>query len=805
MFRHVTRIIFAGMVMTLLASGLFAQAPPAITRVVNFGDLSTRLCPGVGAFIFGARMGPNTTQAAPAGLTVTVGGQNATVAFGNGGLLAIVIPAGLSPGTANVVVTYQGRVSPSFTITLDAAAPTIVLEGVPNKSGPMCGNRTAERFPLPGDVINCAAMGLGQAGAPTVSVGGVPATGVAVVPAGFNAPGISAIDFVVPDLAPGTYPVVVRVGAFSSNTIQVPVSSQPGIIVSQTGFTFQAIQGGGAPSPNQLRVQNTGGAPQNFQITTITTSGGNFVAVDLSNGQIQPGAEATINVSVVPGALTPGDYYGQVRIDAPGAVNSPQFVSVVLSVSPASATVPPVVEPVGLVFVRLNNGPNPAAQSFRITNLRNVAVPFATATDFFGGQRWFSVAPANGNVAPGQPVTINVTADVALATGVYPGRITVNFPQDNFTAVVTLVLVVTPEITLSARKDARRDAGLCNPTRLIPVFSSLGANFSARTAFSTPIEVLVVDDCGSAMRNGSVVASFSNGDDPIPLVSTVAAEGRWSATWVPQRATANTQVTVTARQGDRNLQGVATVGGSVPQNNDTPVVFSNGVLSAASFSRKAQPSPGEFVAIFGSRLADGVEVATAVPLPTQLGATSVIMAGRQLPLLSVSDTQINAVIPYEVGAPAGQQLIVRRGNRASSPTAVTVLSAQPGVYTINNNGQGQGHIYGGPSQQTLASPANPASAGDVLVIYCNGLGAVAPTVAAGSATPGDALRETTNRLTATIGGKEARVAFAGLTPGAAALYQVNLTVPEGVEPGDAVPVVLTVAGVSSPPVTIAVR
>jgi len=49
------------------------------------------------------------------------------------------------------------------------------------------------------------------------------------------------------------------------------------------------------------------------------------------------------------------------------------------------------------------------------------------------------------------------------------------------------------------------------------------------------------------------------------------------------------------------------------------------------------------------------------------------------------------------------------------------------------------------------------------------------------------------------------VASAGLTPGSVALYQFNVTVSEGVEPSDAVAVVLTVAGVSSPPVTIAVR
>jgi uncharacterized protein (TIGR03437 family) len=47
------------------------------------------------------------------------------------------------------------------------------------------------------------------------------------------------------------------------------------------------------------------------------------------------------------------------------------------------------------------------------------------------------------------------------------------------------------------------------------------------------------------------------------------------------------------------------------------------------------------------------------------------------------------------------------------------------------------------------------------------------------------------------------VAFGGLTPGFVGLYQVNLTVPSGVTPGDSVPLILT--GQSSVPVTMAVH
>jgi uncharacterized protein (TIGR03437 family) len=58
-------------------------------------------------------------------------------------------------------------------------------------------------------------------------------------------------------------------------------------------------------------------------------------------------------------------------------------------------------------------------------------------------------------------------------------------------------------------------------------------------------------------------------------------------------------------------------------------------------------------------------------------------------------------------------------------------------------------------------------------------------------------------VSVTIGGVDAPVSVSGLTSGNPGLYRVLATVPSGVS-GDAVSVVVTVAGQSSPPVTMAV-
>jgi uncharacterized protein (TIGR03437 family) len=103
------------------------------------------------------------------------------------------------------------------------------------------------------------------------------------------------------------------------------------------------------------------------------------------------------------------------------------------------------------------------------------------------------------------------------------------------------------------------------------------------------------------------------------------------------------------------------------------------------------------------------------------------------------------------------------------------------------------------------TPSAPAQAGDVLVIYCAGLGVTNQPVADGAASPGSPPTQTQAPVTVSIGGQNANVLFAGLTPTLVGLYQVNVVMPAGVTPGNAVPVLLTVAGQTSPAAIIAAQ
>jgi uncharacterized protein (TIGR03437 family) len=305
------------------------------------------------------------------------------------------------------------------------------------------------------------------------------------------------------------------------------------------------------------------------------------------------------------------------------------------------------------------------------------------------------------------------------------------------------------------------------------------------------------------MNEGIVTVGFSNGDPTLRLRST--QNGRWSVTWPPANVrTGGIQVTLTALQQETNLRGSVQIGGGVTPN-PVPVIAEGGVLDTASY--RGTPAPGSLVAIFGTRLASGPAQAGSLPLPSSLADTSVLLGGELLPLSFASDGQVNAQIPYTLAPNARHQIVVMRGDSLSVPQNVTIGAARPAVFTVDGSGGGQGHIYrAGPSgTAVLAGPDSPARSGEVVVVYCAGLGAVSPEVPAGTAAPLTSLSRTIEPTTALIQGLPATVSFAGLTPGFVGLYQVNVQIPESVVDSDTTALVLTVGDQSSVPVLLAVR
>ena len=234
-----------------------------------------------------------------------------------------------------------------------------------------------------------------------------------------------------------------------------------------------------------------------------------------------------------------------------------------------------------------------------------------------------------------------------------------------------------------------------------------------------------------------------------------------------------------------------------------PIVAAGAILNGASYARQAPVAPGSFVTLFGSKLTQGTAQATTTPLPTQLAGANVIIGGREAPIFFASDGQVNAIVPYGLPVNTTHQVIVTKGATVSTPQSLTLAAAAPGIFARDGSGQGQGIVVDAAGKYVDAS--NPAAAGQVIVLYCTGLGEVTPSVATGAAASLTQLSRTTNPVSLTIGGVTAQVAFSGLAPGFVGLYQVNAVVPTGVVAGSQVPVVITSAGQSSAPVTIAIK
>ncbi len=516
----------------------------------------------------------------------------------------------------------------------------------------------------------------------------------------------------------------------------------------------------------------------------------------------------SVQVSVDPTGLAAGNYYGQVSISASGADNSPQTVSGVLNVLPAGTDPGPIVQPSGLIFTGVAGSESPGSQLVTVSNLTNAALTFTSGLTTLEGNNWFVYLPTQATLPAQQSQRIVVQPLLAgLDPGLYHGTITMSF-SGGVTRAVSLLFVVTasPVAPAPSAKPGRRGQGGCTPSQLAPIFTSLADSFAVAIAWPSTVGVRVIDDCGNPMLSGSAVATFSNGDPAQALKQT--QNGNWSGTWQPRTATTS-QVTikVDAAIPEQNLRGTAQISGGLRANLSVPIITPGAVLSSASLVAQSPIAPGSLISILGSSLADSSLSSNVQPLPTGLAGTSVLIAGRPAPLVSVSDGRIDAIVPYDVPPNTQHQVIVQKGAVATVPETVTVAPAQPAIFTQDKSGTGQASVYAvrDDGTQVLADAANPVTAGDSIVIQCAGLGAVNPAVAAGTSAPDSPLSATVNTVTVSIGGVDAPVTSAALEPGLTGVYQVQATVPNGVSAGSAVPIIVSAAGQLSQAVTIAVQ
>ena len=328
------------------------------------------------------------------------------------------------------------------------------------------------------------------------------------------------------------------------------------------------------------------------------------------------------------------------------------------------------------------------------------------------------------------------------------------------------------------------------------------ANFSA-TATATNYTISgQVTVSGSGLSGVVLTLSGSQAGS-----ATTSASGNYSFT-VAKAGSYTVTPSLTGYTFSPPSQAFSNVNGNLAANfiasvlPQGPATTAGGVVNAASYA-SGGVAPGSIVSAYGSYLLTSSAAAGGVPLPDTLTGFKMQFNGEfAAPLYYVSGGQVNLQVPWELEGQSQTTLTAALNSQTGPPLTVPLVPASPGIFSTNSQGTGQGAIL--DSSYKLVDASNPATPGSTaILIYCTGLGPVSNQPASGAASPGGPLAETPTLPTVTIGGAPAQVLFSGLAPGFVGEYQVNAIVPAGSATGAAVPVTISMGGITSNTVTIA--
>jgi uncharacterized protein (TIGR03437 family) len=580
-------------------------------------------------------------------------------------------------------------------------------------------------------------------------------------------------------------------------TATVAASNQ-NIQLSANALTFTALQNGPDPVPQTIEINNTGFGTMNFTTDLKTTTADSWLTPTSNTNNVVAGSPQMIQIGASnAGKLAPGDYFGTVFVRSSSAGNTPQIISVRLTVLPASNVIVPLVQPGGIILTSLGG-----AQQIQITNQGSSPVKYTTVATTNDGASWFTQSPASGTITNTGTITIQPQLG-ALAPGTYQGSLRILFANGTFPIVSVVGLVPGSSSSSVASGELQpRAATPCGPVGVTFTSPKAGQQIEAGKSF---LVTVAVTDCHGAPVTGASVSLYSNGRAQLNNNNDGTYSNDWTfiepptGTQTPVSLLSTTAIAFVSTIND------ATIGVTVlPSTKSVPAL--QGIVNSGSYQSQGAVTPGNWVSLFGANLGDGPQTASSVPLNTQMANAQVSIGGEAVPLNFVSAGQINAQIPFDLTPDQTTQISITHGTEGSIAQTVQVLDALPAIFTTNQNGTGQGAIV--DVNNAVVDGTNPVHAGNTIVIYCTGLGATNVSGGAlglGVVTPTPAPL-TLSTPSVTIGGVPATVSFSGLSPGSVGLYQINAIVPAGVTPGASVPVVIAINSKASPNgVTIAIQ
>jgi uncharacterized protein (TIGR03437 family) len=210
----------------------------------------------------------------------------------------------------------------------------------------------------------------------------------------------------------------------------------------------------------------------------------------------------------------------------------------------------------------------------------------------------------------------------------------------------------------------------------------------------------------------------------------------------------------------------------------SPAYSSDSILNGADFA-PGPFAPNSFVTIFGTDLsyytASLPQGTTMTALPYELANVRVYVNNYSAPLIYVCPTQINLLVPGNLKPGAALLYVVRQGVRGPD-AMVTLAPAAPQLFATAD-----GRVIAQHADYSLITADSPAIGGETIIVYAAGLGPTQPNPAPGEIPQYPA--QAAGTLTVSLDGSplpQELIKYAGVTPGSAGVYQINLLLPASV-------------------------
>ena len=405
--------------------------------------------------------------------------------------------------------------------------------------------------------------------------------------------------------------IVTPIGQFDVPVTLTVLNTGPAISVLTSGIRIATIQGSQSSRSTQIFVRNVGDPGTVVNWTAQAIRGANFVTITNAQGTSTTATPSSFTIQATAAASSSaGAKSALIRVSDSQSQDSPQFVVVVVDVAPAGSAPIPDPDPSGQLYTT-SGGSSPASQQITVNSDSDSPVAFSVSTSTDDGATWLTATTASTTTSQGSPAQVTVTVNPgALSANIYTGE--VNIAIGAVVRTVSITMIVKPAGTVAAFEG--RAAATCTPSTVAFVETGLVNSFSLPAGFPASLSAQVSDNCGNALTNAAVVASFSNGDPPLSLQGDQS--GYYAATWQPGAATSEMTVTLDATSGSLNPAEMQLSGDVNTSANPAPSFVTGGVLNNLNPLVGAPLAPGTVVQVYGSNLASSADSPGKVPLPT---------------------------------------------------------------------------------------------------------------------------------------------------------------------------------------------